>query len=96
MYVLCIINIFFFQGMLTGLKKIVGKNSSPNGQDTTESRLLDVESTQPLFTPSLKTGKKRKVADSTDSFEIKRKYVFLIHNNLFFHVLCALLFLFLC
>ncbi|XP_058805658.1 rho GTPase-activating protein 11A-like [Phymastichus coffea] len=58
--------------MLTGLKKIVGKNSSPNGMDATESRLLDIDSNQSLVTPSLKAGKKRKVTDSMDLLEIKR------------------------
>jgi hypothetical protein len=66
-------------GMLSGLKKIVGKNNSPNEMDASEN-LLTVETAYNLYTPSLKAGKKRKVADSTDSLNIKRQYVIFIYN----------------
>lgn len=60
--------------MLSGLKKMVGKNNSPvSGTDAIENHLLSMESTHSLYTPSLKTSKKRKV-DAADSTNAKRKY----------------------
>lgn len=64
----------FFIGMLSGLKKMVGKNNSPiSGTDIPENHLLSMESTHSLYTPSLKAGKKRKV-DAAESTNVKRKY----------------------
>ena len=58
--------------MLSGLKKMVGKNDSHSGMDIPENHLA-VESTLHLYTPSVKAGKKRKVSDNTDGVNLKRK-----------------------
>ncbi|OXU29248.1 hypothetical protein TSAR_007484 [Trichomalopsis sarcophagae] len=59
--------------MLSGLKKMVGKNNSPiSGMDIPENHLLSMESIHSLYTPSSKAGKKRKV-ESADPTNIKRK-----------------------
>ncbi|KAJ8670141.1 hypothetical protein QAD02_001400 [Eretmocerus hayati] len=47
--------------IMSGLKKMVGKNSSPNNTEVAESRLITCESTKSLHTPALPTGKKRKI-----------------------------------
>ncbi|XP_011496179.1 PREDICTED: rho GTPase-activating protein gacN-like isoform X2 [Ceratosolen solmsi marchali] len=60
--------------MLSGLKKIVGKNNSPNEVDGSEN-LLAIETACHLYTPSVKASKKRKVQDNTDLLNIKRQKI---------------------
>lgn len=59
--------------MFSGLKKIVSKNHSPTGIDASENNLLRAESNLTLYTPSVKAGKKRKVAEIVESSYIKKK-----------------------
>ena len=59
--------------MLSGLKKMVGKNHSPNGPDMPESHLIPADSMTNLNTPSVKSAKKRKNMDSLESLHHKKK-----------------------
>ncbi|KAL7297443.1 hypothetical protein TKK_0009816 [Trichogramma kaykai] len=61
--------------MISGLRKMVGKNHSPSGTETQENHIVAEPTTQ-SHTPSVKVGKKRKNNDQshlrrqTDFFEI--------------------------
>ena len=57
--------------MLSGLKKIVGKNNSLlDAEPVTEP---DLSNPIHLYTPSLKTGKKRKVMDTMNDQTNQKK-----------------------
>lgn len=60
--------------MLSGLKKMVGKSTSPNCMDVSGNNLLAIESNHSSSASSSKAGKKRKVADTSES-SFKRQYV---------------------
>lgn len=60
-----------FSGMFSGLKKMVGKNSSPVGNDLQDVKLLGSEGN--LNTPAHKMAKKRKVMGSADLLSSKKQ-----------------------
>lgn len=62
-----------FSGMFNGLKKMVGKSGSPGEVGQPNSQLVLAE-LDPLHTPLVKVGKKRKVLESTAGpVSIKKK-----------------------
>uniref|UniRef100_A0ABD2X0I6 Rho-GAP domain-containing protein n=1 Tax=Trichogramma kaykai TaxID=54128 RepID=A0ABD2X0I6_9HYME len=70
--------------MISGLRKMVGKNHSPSGTETQENHIVAEPTTQ-SHTPSVKVGKKRK---NNDQSHLRRHVcIFRLYRTDFFEIL---------